>query len=314
VRTPLGARRGRAVTVAALAAAGLVGLGIGVGPHVFGSSASGAREFDTQHSAQHITLPSKGNDLSAAAVAKRFENTYKPIAPAAPDPRTAVRRFIDGEIERNDRLSYGQLSVADRVAYPSVSDWTLHEAQSAQLTGATILALSQHGNAAAVRVALQQKPSLDEIQGLVTSRANAVFQVVREDGGWRVLLASSTIASEYPSASAASVAALTWVRDRQHCASGTAVQWRSDLYGDGADFTASKLCNASGTPSLGSPRALDDSDQSAPLLAAFGPDVELWARVVPLRAPVQADLVLAPVGERWLVVGLLSSSPTGGQG
>ena len=314
MHTPLAARRGRALTILALSGAALVGLGIGVGPHVFGSTASGAREFDTQHSAQHITLPGTGRDLSAAAVAQRLENTYKPIAKAAPDPRSAVQRFLDGEIARDDRLSYGQLSVADRVTYPSVGSWTVHEANSAQVVGATITAVAQHGDAAGVRVALRQKPQLDEIQGLVASRANALFQAVREDGGWRVLLASSTIANEYPPASGARAAAVSWTVARQHCASTSALQWRSGLYGDGADLTASQLCHTSVAPQLGVPRALDDSDSSAPLLAAFGPDVQLWARVVPMRAPVHVNLVLAPVGEHWLVVGLLGSSPTGGQG
>jgi hypothetical protein len=39
------------------------------------------------------------------------------------------------------------------------------------------------------------------------------------------------------------------------------------------------------------------------LSAAFGPDVYAWARRVPVTGPVALDLFLAPVGERWLVVG-----------
>src|SRR5262249_14397915 len=157
------ARRGRVTTIAALTGATLIGLGIGFGPHLLSSGASAPREFDTQHSVQHIKLPRKGHDLAAAGVAQRVQHTYTPIPPAAPDPRTAVQRFVDGEIARNDRLSYSQLSLADRVTYPSVSEWTLHEAQSAQVLAGTITAVSQHGDAAGVRVALRQRASLDEI-------------------------------------------------------------------------------------------------------------------------------------------------------
>ena len=53
---------------------------------------------------------------------------------------------------------------------------------------------------------------------------------------------------------------------------------------------------------------LDDAGVSA-VTAAFGPDVYAWARVVPVTAPERLELVLAPVGERWLVIGIREASP-----
>src|SRR5262249_8762785 len=102
--------RTRTRTVVALAAASLVGLGIGVGPHVFSSDAAASREFDTQHSVRTIHLPGHGHNLSAAELARRFENPRATTTPSAPDPRAAVQRFLDGEITRNDAQSYAQLS------------------------------------------------------------------------------------------------------------------------------------------------------------------------------------------------------------
>jgi hypothetical protein len=52
-------------------------------------------------------------------------------------------------------------------------------------------------------------------------------------------------------------------------------------------------------------RPLPETAQDQPFLAAFGSAVHDWARVVRLDAPVRMDVVVAPVGERWLVVGVL---------
>src|SRR4051812_27329014 len=144
VRTPIGPRRHRLITFTALAGAALVGLGIGVAPHLF-SDAGATKEFDTQHSVRTLTLPGRGHELSAAEVARRFANPRRPIAPAAPDARVAVQRFLHGAIARDDRLTYAQLSAADRVAYPTVDTWTRHAAQSARLLEATVTSITQRG-------------------------------------------------------------------------------------------------------------------------------------------------------------------------
>jgi hypothetical protein len=227
-----------------------------------------------------------------------------------------VQRFLAGEIARNDSLSYGQLSLGDRITFPTLSTWRQREAQTAQLVGATITSIEQRGNAADVRVALRQRASLDEIKGLVTSSAHAVFHVVHEDGGWRVALFSSTVASDYPGSAGARTAALAWIRARTSCDAKGAerLQWRPGLYGNGAELTASQLCHRTNSVRVDDARPLNDNDASSALLAAFGPDAGIWARVVPMRAPIAANLVLAPIGDAWRVVAVLSSSPTGGQG
>jgi hypothetical protein len=301
-------------TIAVLAAAALIGLGIGVGPHLFSSDAGASKEFDTQHSVRTLKLPGHGSDLSAAEVAHRFANPRRPIAPAAPDARTAVERFLRGEITRDDRLAYAQLSAADRYTYPTVSTWTHHEAESAQLLTAAITSIVQDRDAADVNVQLHQHASLDEIQGLVPADAHARFHVAREDGGWRVDLLDSRVVADYPSDRSAPAAAVAWAESRVSCAKTPKFQWRAGLYGDGADLVAAQLCDRKGAVHVDGVRPLNDNDSYSALLAAFGPDVGLWARVVPLRAPSAMNLVLAPVGEQWLVIGMLSSSPDGGQG
>ena len=52
---------------------------------------------------------------------------------------------------------------------------------------------------------------------------------------------------------------------------------------------------------------LEDAADAAPFLAAFGPEVGIWARVVDVETPIALRLVLAPIGEQWRVVGVESS-------
>jgi len=49
---------------------------------------------------------------------------------------------------------------------------------------------------------------------------------------------------------------------------------------------------------------------AAAAVAAYGDDVFTWARVVPVTAPVTFDLVLAPIGDRWSVIGAVQASPS----
>jgi hypothetical protein len=46
--------------------------------------------------------------------------------------------------------------------------------------------------------------------------------------------------------------------------------------------------------------------ESGPFVTAFGPETGSWARVVPVTAPVSLRAVVAPIGDEWVVVGVLS--------
>lgn len=55
---------------------------------------------------------------------------------------------------------------------------------------------------------------------------------------------------------------------------------------------------------VGPPLPLDALD-AAPFLAAFGPEATSWARVVAVTDPVPLRAVVAPIGQEWLVIGVL---------
>jgi hypothetical protein len=54
----------------------------------------------------------------------------------------------------------------------------------------------------------------------------------------------------------------------------------------------------------GAVRTLDALADPSPVLNAFGPDAAAWARVVDVRRPAPLQVVVAPVDDKWLVVGV----------
>jgi len=129
---------------------------------------------------------------------------------------------------------------------------------------------------------------------------------VRERGNWRVSLSESTTEATFPPDTAAESAARAWVEARQACR--TASQWDGPFLGSG-ERAASEVCGARGDVRLEPVRELVDDESAETFLAAFGGDVFSWARVVPVVAPTQLDLVLAPIGEQWFVIGAIQASP-----
>jgi hypothetical protein len=65
------------------------------------------------------------------------------------------------------------------------------------------------------------------------------------------------------------------------------------------------LCGTEGDVVIGQPLQLDELD-AEPFRNLFGADVTTWARVVPVSDPVPMRAVVAPVGNQWLVMGVLA--------
>jgi hypothetical protein len=225
----------------------------------------------------------------------------EPPSPAAATADDAVRRFLDFEVAREYEESYGLLSAADRAREVSRRSWSAGHADLPEITGYQISGATAGADRADVPVELALRPELTPSEGLVAARATAVFSAVAEDGGWRVAFAETTLAPEYPSPSGAPDAVRDWVHVRRACRA--APEYAGGLIGAAA--RADLLCGSEGPVRTGRVRTLPESVQDQPFLAAFGSEVHDWARVVPVASPVRMDVVVAPLGERWLVVGVL---------
>jgi hypothetical protein len=280
----------------------LAGLGAFLVPRVFaGASASRSYPLDDQKSVSHFA---PGIDATHDA-APDF-TPARATTVAAPAPLDALRHFLDARVDGDLDRAWDAVSERDRRQYPDASDWQDANGVLPSVTGYTLGPPGVLGARAQVTGTVSYRPGLDDIAGDVPAHANATWALERDGGNWRVSLAESEVLPLYPGDANAAPAARAWVDARLHCR--TASQWDGGFVGD-ADTAVHALCGARGDAQLQPVQELDDTAGAEPFLAAFGADVFTWARVVPVDAPVRLDLVLAPVGDQWLVIGAMEASP-----
>ncbi len=299
----------RDVAVAAIALA--IGLGGALVYHSLHDRGGGSAASPVSRSAHRVmtgrspvagVFPDAPPDASATASSVVGDAP----APAAPTPRAAVERFLDLERTGDFSGSFGYLSAGDRASTPTRAQWTEAHGQLPPVVAYRIDDVSERADHAEIAAHVDLRAGLDPIAGLTPAHARATWVAVPEDGGWRVAYAPSTLEPIYPPESGAVTAARAWVSDRQACRPGK--QWNGPLLGVGAVSRAESLCHAQGTPRLGAVGGLPDTPGDESFLSAFGPDVGSWARVASVKAPVAMNVVTAPVGESWLVIGVLEAS------
>ena len=306
VRAPRGSWFANAAFVVVALA---LGLGLAFGLYATVDDESGASSpagENVRGSLAHTLANREGAispDTTDSAVAAGEPTIEQPsAAPGTPDE--AVDTFLALEVAQDFDGSYGVLSESDRSDATSGAAWAVQHAELPAIIGYEITAVQQHDDRADVSARLQLRPELTAAAGLVPDRAMATFSAIAEDGGWRVAYADTTLVPQYAPIARAPTAVHGWVHARQACR--TATEYDGGLVG--APARAEALCGARGPVRLGNVHTLPETAQDQPFLAAFGAAVHDWARVVRIDAPVRLDVVVAPVGERWLVVGVLPAS------
>lgn len=220
--------------------------------------------------------------------------------PGAPDARTAIEAFLAAERDGRFDDSYRLLSEADRARYRTSDGWRAAHESLAPITGFHVATVEVDRDTATSAVELSLDAGLDEVVGLVPGAADAVVIAVDGGDGWRVAFTEGTLRPRYLDERAAPAAVADWATARQACEQPE--QYDGGLVG--FPTLGDALCGAAGAVTVGPPAPLAEVD-AARFVSAFGPDATVWARVVALEAPVPLRAVVAPVGDRWLVIGLL---------
>lgn len=293
--------RTRARNLCFVALAGAIGAAAGVGPRLFDGPAT-ASPYDEARSVTSLALP---GDASGGTRSPEVA-----MVAAARHPVEAVERFLAAEIAGDFATSYGLLSRQDRAVNVSASVW---ERQHATMPAIREFHVSDSGaSMGSVTVKIDYEAALDPVLGLVPGSAVAEFVTRAEDGGHRVHFSATTIMPVELEPAGAVAAAASWVEASRRCAPPRN-QWRAGLLGDGATELADSLCRARVT-TAGASEPFVDRNGIEPFVAAFGPEVGTWARTVAVRVDRhETDLVLAPVGDQWIVIGALTS-PSGTSG
>jgi hypothetical protein len=233
-----------------------------------------------------------------------------PIDARPTTPIGAVEAFLVAQVTGDTATSYALLSEADRAGL-SEPDWALAQTELPQHVGFDVTADQELVDGSGVQVAVDAHylSRLDEIGGLIPARASEVWTVVPDDQAgdeWRIDLARSTTTPVLPPDEDATTAVQTWAQARQDCQP-------ADEYPGliGAPTLAESLCGAGGEVAVGALASLDTLDDPTPYLNAFGSDVTTWTRVVELDGPAALQVVVAPVDDRWLVIGIAPPSRLG---
>lgn len=225
-------------------------------------------------------------------------------AAAAATPRDAVTGFLDAEVAGEFATSYAFLSAADQAGYGGEEDWEAVHGELPSYEGYTVTA----ADGPEVEVDVTIAPRVDELVGVIPGAAHVRFVVVSSSDGFRVDLAATTFLPRYPDEAGAAAAATAWVTARQACAPAGTGEFGGSLVGELG--LAEHLCSVGGTPVASSPAALGSLDDPTVVLSAFGGEATDWARVVRVSglagvAPI--DVVLAPLGTAWVVIGAVGA-------
>jgi hypothetical protein len=286
-RRPLA--RAAAVAVAGLAVgigATLAVDGLGAGPERAGS----VRRLDLPAQAGRGT-PS-GPERAAAPV-------------RAGTARSAVRRFLEAGAAGDFATAYGLLDEAGRRRYPTLARWTRAQADRAEVTGVRVGGQRRAGPGRVdVTVALSHPPAIDPFAGLVPARTVERWRASRQGGRWRVAAEPLSVRAELPGEDRAPAAVAGWVKRLLDCdrRGAAALQAGAELYGP-ADL-AEAPCRRRGRWTVAAPQGFDAAVEPEAYVAAFGPEVGGWARLVPVRGPgTRFHVVVGPLGDGWRVLG-----------
>jgi hypothetical protein len=285
--------RRRSFVIAASAAAVVIGAGAAFAL----ARNSDAGRVDQRGSAPVYQLPQVGESRPIVSA--------PPIpapAPAVSGASDAVQRYLDAEIAGDYATSFALLSQADQERYGSADGWEIEHGDLPVYTAFNIT--SQNDDV--VTATITAEPDVNPTLGVVAARYTARLSVVQTDGTYRIRLADSTFTPSYPSADGAPAAALSWVGSRQACS--TSQEYEGTVIGDLG--ITEQLCERAGQPVASEPLDIDTLRAPELVSSAFGSTGEasiVVVQVTGLDGARPIDVVLAPLGERWIVVGALGA-------
>ena len=233
---------------------------------------------------------------SSGAARSREPSSARPQSSA----QQALELLLRAEQRGNFGAAYAYLSAQGRQQYPTAPRWTRHGQSLPAILTFSVRAAA-HGTA---RATVRHTPALDPFRGLTAGEEHQVWQGRRTTRGW-LLDADPQVSAVVPSDRAARAAATEWASAVQRCDQTAArlLQAVDQLFGDAT--AAAGVCGAAGPVAVGRVDALAAGPPSADIVDEYSCDALSWARVVSVSTPRPFRIVLAPLGDRWEIIGIL---------
>lgn len=224
-------------------------------------------------------------------------------ATGATSPKAAVTAVLAAEQRRDHDTSFALLSAKGREEYPDAESWARRRSQVPEITGFRV----DKVDGSVVLVTVDHTPGLDPFVGLSTAHDTQKWTARRDRGSWFVD-PEPAITLEVPDDAPAAPAAAAWTKAVQRCDEPAAIKLQVEPTLLGASTGESNLCGSSDAVSTTPPAALPATLDSSALVAQYGEASLTWARVVGVRVgDIALSVMLAPIGERWLVVGVVDA-------
>jgi hypothetical protein len=280
-----------------LVAVGAVGLAVGVTATVVSGGPGGG---DPVASVRRLDLPggpAEGRVDADAAPAAR------PVV--AGSARAAVQRFLKAAAGQDHATAYGLLDRAGRKRYPSLARFTRAQADRAAVTAVRVGRQRRAGAGVVdVTVTLTHPAAIDPFAGLVPGRTVEVWRASRQGGRWRVAADPRSVEADLPGDERAPDAVSAWVQRLLGCDRQGASGLQAGPELSGPASLAEAPCTERGRWTVAAPEGFDAAVEPEAYVAAFGPEVGSWARLVPVQGPrTRFSVVVGPLGDAWRVLG-----------
>ncbi len=230
------------------------------------------------------------------------------LAAEPADASGAVSAFLQPLTDGRPELAYPLLDEPSRRRFSTLASWSQARVDRTQLVTFEVGASQpsrERSGAVEVEVSATHRPSLDSIRGLVPARSTSTWLARREGDAWRVAAEPMSFRPVLPAEEGARIVVQTWVSLLAACDAPTAAQLQVSPKLYGPSSLVSTPCEKRGTWTAGEPVGLDRAPDPRTFLAAFGPGVGAWARLVPVRGPESKFLAaVAPMGDGWQVMGV----------
>ena len=217
----------------------------------------------------------------------------------------AADGLLRGLINRDGNAVWSMLSAADRtkVGYPQR---LIDEAYSAGWEAYRITSTS----ASTFTVEVEQTAKVSDIDGVIAQTATMTVPVTFDGSRFFVGWTRRLVVQHYPDRTAATDRAventvMAWASARQKCTPAPH-EYPGGLFG--VIGLATSLCHTSTSPKVQRIDDLDSLDEPQPFIDGFGGSALIWARVATLSTPVPMNVVVAPNGSEWTVLGIARPS------